>query len=140
MAKIAKIFVLDRKEDNTGNSGTGIIADGIEFPCGKVVVCWRGPKSSVVIWNNIDEMRDISCTPSKIMINWKDSEFDTCSKCMKDLSSSFLDTNTILCGKCYKDNNNKRMLKLIKKLNEDMNDSDDSEDIQDYFDVQNKKN
>jgi hypothetical protein len=46
-------FVLDRKEDVTGISGTGIIAEGVEFTNGQVALKWLGPHPSVVLWPDI---------------------------------------------------------------------------------------
>jgi hypothetical protein len=69
---MSNTFVLNRSEDKTGLSGTGIVADGVLFPNGKVVVCWRGDKSSIVIWNNIDEMKKVSCTHSTTSLIWDD--------------------------------------------------------------------
>jgi len=37
----AKVFHLIRDEDETGISGTGIVADGCVFPCGTCVLRWR---------------------------------------------------------------------------------------------------
>lgn len=33
-------FHLVRREDKTGVSGTGVVAEGIEFDNGSVVMCW----------------------------------------------------------------------------------------------------
>lgn len=43
-------FKLQRDEDVTGFSGTGVVADGVEFsPGGVAVVRWRGEWASTVI-------------------------------------------------------------------------------------------
>lgn len=46
-------FVLERVEDVTGSSGTGIVADGVVWPNDKVTLCWRGPHSSIAVWDNM---------------------------------------------------------------------------------------
>jgi len=48
-----RAFALHRVEDVTGFSGTGIVADGIEFPDGTTVIRWRGDHQSTVIWEDI---------------------------------------------------------------------------------------
>ena len=34
-------FYLSRKVDESGISGEGIVADGVLFPCGYAILCWR---------------------------------------------------------------------------------------------------
>lgn len=43
-------FELHRDLDVTGISGTGVVADGVDFPDGLVVVHWRGRRPSTVTW------------------------------------------------------------------------------------------
>lgn len=50
-----RAFVLERDTDHTGVSGTGTVADGVEFPDGTVVVRWRGPMASTVVWARIED-------------------------------------------------------------------------------------
>lgn len=55
-----KPFYLKRKEDETGISGTGIIALGAEFyPSGVCVLKWITSTSSLGIYDNIHEMIEI---------------------------------------------------------------------------------
>lgn len=49
-----KTFTMVRDEDVTGVSGTGIVADGVEFPDGVTVIRWRGVHQSTVVWPNIE--------------------------------------------------------------------------------------
>ena len=46
----ARLFVLQRDQDISGISGTGIVADGVQWPNGQVTLCWRGEHSSVAVW------------------------------------------------------------------------------------------
>lgn len=46
-------FVLLRHRDINGVSGTGIVADGVEFPGGEVVVRWRGKSPSINIYQSL---------------------------------------------------------------------------------------
>ena len=54
-------FVLERHEDVTGVSGTGGVAEGIEFTDGIVVMKWIvGDMRSMTIWNQgIEAVREI---------------------------------------------------------------------------------
>lgn len=47
-------FVLERTEDITGVSGTGVVADGVVWPDGKVTIAWRGEHRSITIWPDLD--------------------------------------------------------------------------------------
>lgn len=60
-----KLFVIKRIEDNTGLSGTGIVADGVEFDDGQVVLKWRGEISTIVIHKNLENVKKLSCSHSK---------------------------------------------------------------------------
>lgn len=44
---------LFRERDITGVSGTGVVADGVEFADGVVVLRWFGQHRSTVVWSDI---------------------------------------------------------------------------------------
>jgi hypothetical protein len=44
-----RLFTLDRKEDVSGTSGIGIVAEGIEFSNGKCALAWLTKFQSVAI-------------------------------------------------------------------------------------------
>jgi hypothetical protein len=48
-----RVIQLRRHEDVTGASGTGIVADGVEFADGTVALRWFGEHRSTVVWSNI---------------------------------------------------------------------------------------
>lgn len=48
-------FVLNRKEDVSGVSGTGVVAEGIEFSDGSVAIRWKTSRASTTIWNSVDD-------------------------------------------------------------------------------------
>lgn len=55
-----KTFHLQRDEDVTGISGTGVVAEGIEFSNGKVVIQWIvGEHQSTVVWDDIESVKAI---------------------------------------------------------------------------------
>lgn len=54
-----RIFVLKREEDESGVSGTGIVAEGIEFGNGKCVLSWRGEPNSMGVFGDIAAVEKI---------------------------------------------------------------------------------
>lgn len=53
-------FIMIRLEDVTGISGTGVVAEGVEFLNGKVVIQWIvGDHQSTVVWDNIEDVKAI---------------------------------------------------------------------------------
>lgn len=46
----SRLFELVRFVDETGVSGTGVVADGVEFPDGTAVMKWRGELTSVAVY------------------------------------------------------------------------------------------
>lgn len=68
-------FVLDRAEDETGISGTGVVAWGVLFPDGKVHTRWNAPSPGVAqscIWDSLDDLRTIHGHNGKTKIVWID--------------------------------------------------------------------
>jgi len=65
-----KRFVLNRKKDESGVSGTGIVADGVQFPCGKCVLCFRMEPHSVIVFNSISEVEQVHGHNGKTLIEW----------------------------------------------------------------------
>ena len=53
-AKVSKMrrFVLDRDDDLTGTSGTGIVAEGVQFSNGSVVIHWLSQLEAVHVYAN----------------------------------------------------------------------------------------
>lgn len=54
-----KIFYLKRKEDETGVSGTGRVAQGFVFDNGKVAITWLSEHPSVTVYDSIGEVHAI---------------------------------------------------------------------------------
>ena len=52
-------FYLLRIEDETGISGTGLVARGCVFPSGVVVLEWQTFHSSICIYKNISDVESI---------------------------------------------------------------------------------
>lgn len=67
-------FYLQRVRDVTGISGTGRVADGVEFPDGTCVVRWRGDTPSTVVWPNAGAVERIHGHGGSTLVVWVDPE------------------------------------------------------------------
>lgn len=54
-----RVFHLQRDVDATGVSGTGRVAQGIEFDNGKCALTWLTPHTSVAVYDSIEELMAI---------------------------------------------------------------------------------
>ena len=54
-----RTFHLQRNEDETGVSGTGIVAEGVEFSNGVCILCWLDELLSLKIYNSIEDVERI---------------------------------------------------------------------------------
>lgn len=70
---MAARFVLCRDEDETGVSGTGMVAEGVVFSDGRVAVRWIvGEHRSTVTWDDIDAVKAIHGHGGRTRIVWID--------------------------------------------------------------------
>ncbi len=53
------VFHLLRVDDESGVSGTGIVADGCVFENGKAVLSWRSTKTSVAVYDSLEMLMSI---------------------------------------------------------------------------------
>jgi hypothetical protein len=59
-AKTPTLFHLVRTEDETGVSGTGVVAHGIRFIDGSCAMRWiPGPAKSTAVYDSIDDLEAI---------------------------------------------------------------------------------
>jgi hypothetical protein len=58
-ASRSRTFKLNRQEDETGISGVGTVAEGIEFSNGMCALCWLTAMHSVAIYPNIRQLEAI---------------------------------------------------------------------------------
>jgi hypothetical protein len=65
-------FYLVRKEDVSGVSGVGIVAEGILFGTGKAVLSWVTQYRSVAVYDSIDELEQIHGHDGRTVIEWLD--------------------------------------------------------------------
>jgi hypothetical protein len=52
-------FLLERDQDVTGISGTGVVAEGVSFSDGTIVLRWRGRYPSTVVWPDLVSAREV---------------------------------------------------------------------------------
>jgi len=67
-------FHLLRDEDESGVSGTGKVAEGLEFEDGAIVMQWLSHKPSITIFRNAKHLRDIHGHQGKTKIVWIDPD------------------------------------------------------------------
>lgn len=67
-------FVLERDEDVSGMSGTGVVAEGCEFSSGLVTMTWLSHFTSVVFYQNIKEVQTIHGHEGRTRIAWLDAQ------------------------------------------------------------------
>jgi hypothetical protein len=72
MDALPRRFQLVRHHDVTGVSGTGIVADGVLWPDGKVAIHWRGQRVSTAVWDTILDVQEIHGHGGATVICWID--------------------------------------------------------------------
>ncbi len=70
-----RIFYLFRKEDETGVSGTGFVAEGVVFSTGKIVMNWLSKLTSTCIYESIDDIVKIHGHNKKTEILWEHEDY-----------------------------------------------------------------
>lgn len=71
-ARVHRRFVLNRLVDETGISGVGLVAWGVEFPDGKVALRWNTEYSSCVWYDGMDAVVEIHGHGGKTRVDWID--------------------------------------------------------------------
>jgi len=66
-----KMFVLVRSEDVSGVSGTGIVAEGVQFSDGTVAMRWLRHPYSVAFYASIDDVERIHGHGGRTRIVWQ---------------------------------------------------------------------
>ena len=65
-----RTFVLLREEDETGVSGTGEVAEGVEFHDGTCALRWFGEMRSTGIYNSMIDLDKIHGHQGKTQVRW----------------------------------------------------------------------
>lgn len=66
-----KVGYLIRIEDESGVSGTGRVAQVVVSDTGKAVVFWLGEHPSVIVYDNVGEVRAVHGHAGKTEIKWE---------------------------------------------------------------------
>jgi hypothetical protein len=69
----ARRFVLNRREDFTGTSGTGIVAEGVCFSNGKVALHWLSHLGAVNIYDSMEVTTILHGHDGRTVVEWMDS-------------------------------------------------------------------
>ncbi len=67
-----RTFYLNRKEDVSGTSGTGIVAEGCEFEDGSCVMLWLTDTSSTCLYGSAEDIETIHSHEGATEIVWED--------------------------------------------------------------------
>lgn len=70
--EVMRRFVLIRHHDVTGASGTGIVAEGIEFSDGTVAVRWPSSHPTTSVWQDVNDVRVIHGHTGCTVVRWLD--------------------------------------------------------------------
>lgn len=70
--QLPRRFILQRMEDETGISGTGLVAFGVEFPDGITVTRWNSDVAQTCIWASMVEVEAVHGHGGKTEISWID--------------------------------------------------------------------
>ena len=69
-------FELHREEDETGISGTGLIAEGAEFTDGTACMRWRTHTNSTGTYDSMEDLVKIHGHGGKTKVVWIDAPLD----------------------------------------------------------------
>ncbi len=67
-------FVLSREEDASGNSGTGIVAIGTQYPNGHISMTWLSHMGSYVWYDTIEIVKALHGHDNRTEVLWLDKE------------------------------------------------------------------
>lgn len=67
-------FYLVRREDVSGVSGTGVVAEGCVFTNGKVALAWISQYRSVTVFDSLEEVEQIHGHDGRTTIQWVEGD------------------------------------------------------------------
>ncbi len=65
-------FVLDRSVDATGTSGTGVVAEGVQFSNGQVVIHWLSQLEAINVYANAVVLEQLHGHGGNTQVKWID--------------------------------------------------------------------
>lgn len=86
-----RTFHLQRHEDESGVSGTGMVAEGIEFSNGKVCVAWLSKVRSETIYDSIEEVAQIHGHGGKTELVFHTTDYVSLQESVDKLSFLLMD-------------------------------------------------
>lgn len=72
VATTSRRFYLERSKDSSGVSGIGTVADGCEFPSGKITLAWRGSWPSIGVYDSMKHVLAIHGHGGDTEVVWLD--------------------------------------------------------------------
>lgn len=69
-------FVLNRKHDPTGTSGTGLVAEGVQFSNGQVVIHWLSQLEAINVYGNALVLERLHGHDGSTLVEWLDPNPD----------------------------------------------------------------
>lgn len=66
----ARMFVLYRHRDISGVSGTGVVAEGVQFSDGSVALRWPGITPSTAVWPNLEAVIAVHGHSGATEVRW----------------------------------------------------------------------
>ena len=109
-----KMFYLVRKEDESGVSGTGRVAQGFVFDNGRVSVTWLSEHPSTTVYDNIGEVRAIHGHEGKTEVvfepDWKRAYNE-----LKSAMSEPLSVEDLIKGRCPEAGEARKLMKTDSK-------------------------
>lgn len=70
-----RMFELFRREDATGTSGTGTVAEGVQFADGSCVLRWRTKVTSTAFYANVEDLQKIHGHNGMTEVIWINDPF-----------------------------------------------------------------
>lgn len=70
----AKRFILNRLQDATGTSGTGIVAEGVVFSGGKVALTWFSHYGAVNVYDSMEVVKVLHGHNGMTLIEFIDND------------------------------------------------------------------
>lgn len=87
------LFTLQRDEDESGVSGTGVVADGVRWPDGSAVMRWRTEYASTAVYASMEDLRCIHGHGGRTRVVWADGLDDTKCAFLRGAFGCALDAN-----------------------------------------------
>ncbi|MGH3383575.1 MAG: hypothetical protein ACRDO1_03255 [Nocardioidaceae bacterium] len=67
-------FQLVRFVDHSGVSGTGVVAEGVEFTDGGVALHWTGGRPATAVWPDLGSVVAVHGHSGSTVVRWLDAE------------------------------------------------------------------